>query len=142
MFLVALSLCCTAQSFSSYREGDYSLLWWLLTAVASVLGAQALGLRASVVVACKLSSCGTQAWLFRSMGNLPGQGLNLCSLHWKVYSTHCATREVHPMKSVHICHTLFLCFFIAPYKGWNVSLSSRGRRMWRKAWNQALQTQC
>ena len=37
--------------------------------------AQALGARASVVVACGLSSCGAQAQLLRGMWDLPGPGL-------------------------------------------------------------------
>ena len=38
-------------------------------------GAQALGAQASVVVACRLSSCGAWAQLLRSMWDLPGPGL-------------------------------------------------------------------
>ena len=65
----------------------------------SCCGAQALGTaRASVVVACRLSSCGsqvlecrlsscgTQAWLLRGMWDPPGQGSNPCPLHWQADS--------------------------------------------------------
>ena len=49
---------------------------WLLIAVASLCcGAPALGVRASVVVAHRLSSCGARASLFRGMWDLPGPGL-------------------------------------------------------------------
>ena len=41
----------------------------------SCCGARALGVRASVVVACGLSSCGTQAQFLRGMWDLPGPGL-------------------------------------------------------------------
>ena len=32
-------------------------------------------MRASVVVVCRLSSCGARAWLLRSMWDLPGPGI-------------------------------------------------------------------
>ena len=47
----------------------------LLIAVASRCRARALGAWASVVVACGLSSCGTQAWLLCGTWDLPGPGL-------------------------------------------------------------------
>ena len=58
----------------------------------SCCGAWALGVRASVVVAhglsscglraleCRLSSCGARAYLFRGMWDLPGPGIELVSL--------------------------------------------------------------
>ena len=62
-FLAALGLHCRAQAFSSC--GERGLLFvavrGLLIVVASRCGARALGARASVVVACWLSSCGAQA---------------------------------------------------------------------------------
>ena len=88
-------------------SGGYSLLQWLLTAVASlaaehglyVQGLQQLwhvdsvvvacgpqGIQASVVVvlACRLlvhglSSCGAWAWLLHRMWNLPIRGIELVS---------------------------------------------------------------
>ncbi|CAI9177469.1 unnamed protein product [Rangifer tarandus platyrhynchus] len=47
----------------------------LLTAAASLLRAQALGAWASEVVALRLRSSGTRAWLPHSMWNLPGPGI-------------------------------------------------------------------
>ena len=63
LFLAALGLGCCARAFSSC--GEPGLLFVaahrLLIAVASRRRAQALGARASVVVACGLGSCGTRA---------------------------------------------------------------------------------
>ena len=63
LFLAVLGLCCCAQAFSSC--GEWGLLFivvrGLLMAVASCCRAWALGARASVVVACRLSSCGSRA---------------------------------------------------------------------------------
>ena len=63
LFLTALGLCCCAQAFSSC--GKQGLLFvavrGFLIAVASRCRAQALGMWASVVVARRLSSCGTWA---------------------------------------------------------------------------------
>ena len=58
-----LGLRCWAWAFSTCGErGLLSVaMHGLLIAVASRCGAQALGTRASVVVACGLSSCGLQA---------------------------------------------------------------------------------
>ena len=73
MFLVVLSLHCCVGFFSSCGE------WGLLCSCnvqAPCCGgfschtAQTLG--ASVVAACKLSSCGTQAKLLHLMWDLPG----------------------------------------------------------------------
>ena len=63
LFLAALGLRCCAQAFSSC--GELGLLFvamrGLLIAVASRCGPWALGMRASVVVTCRLSSCGARA---------------------------------------------------------------------------------
>ena len=63
LYLTALGLRCCVWAFSSC--GEWRLLFvvvhGLLIAVASRCGAQALGARASVVVAHGLSSCGTRA---------------------------------------------------------------------------------
>ena len=85
LFLAALGLCCRTRAFSSC--GERGLLFvtvpGLLIAAASHCGAEALGARASVVVAqglssCgsralerRLSSCGAQAQLLRGMWDLP-----------------------------------------------------------------------
>ena len=62
VFLAALGLRCCAQAFSSCGERGllFVVVHGLLIAVAS-RGAQALGARASVVVARGLSSCGSRA---------------------------------------------------------------------------------
>ena len=62
--MAALGVHCSVRAFSSC--GELGLLFvavrGLLVAVASlVAGARALGVRASVVVALRLSSCGSQA---------------------------------------------------------------------------------
>ena len=76
LFLAALGLRFCAWAFSSC--GEQGLLFFvvcgLLIAVASRGGAQALGARASVVVAHGFSSC-AQALLLRGMWDLPGPGL-------------------------------------------------------------------
>ena len=63
LFLAVFGLCCCTGAFSSC--GEWGLLFvaecGLLMVVASHCGAQALGMWASVVVACRLSSCGSQA---------------------------------------------------------------------------------
>ena len=76
-----LSLVVVSGGYFSLWCTGFSLQWFLL------LGAQALGMQASVVVAweisscgsqaleCGLSSCGTQAQLFRGMWDLPRPGL-------------------------------------------------------------------
>ena len=60
--MAALGLRCCVQAFSSC--GERGLLFvavrGLLITVAPLFAAQALGARASVVAACRLSSCG--AW--------------------------------------------------------------------------------
>ena len=63
LFVAKLDLPCCLWAFSSCSE-QWLLsvaMHGLLIAVASRCGAQALGTRASVVVACGLSSCGLQA---------------------------------------------------------------------------------
>ena len=61
------------------NRGEQGLLFivvcGLLIALASHCEAQALSMWASVVAAWALSSCGTQAWIFHSMWNLPGPGI-------------------------------------------------------------------
>ena len=73
------------RAFSSCSEQGllFIVVRGLLTVVASHCGAQALGVRASVVVACRLSSCGAWAQVLRGMWDLPEQGSNLCALHWQ-----------------------------------------------------------
>ena len=64
LFLSALGLRCCAQAFSSCGERGllFVVVCGLLIVVASLCcRAQALGVWASVVVACGLSSCGSQA---------------------------------------------------------------------------------
>ena len=90
LFLAALGLHCCALAFSSC--GERGLLFVavrrLLIAVASLCyRAWALGMQDSVVVSCRLSSCGSRAlegrlsscgtWaqLLRGMWDLPGPGL-------------------------------------------------------------------
>ena len=63
-FLAALGLRCCAWAFSSCSEQGllFVVVHGLLLVVASLCcGTRALGTRASVVVACRLSSCGSQA---------------------------------------------------------------------------------
>ena len=90
LFLAALGLRCCAQAFSSCSERGllFVLVHGLLIEVASLCwGAWALGARASVVMAhrlssCvspalerRLSSCGTRASLLRGIWDLPRPGL-------------------------------------------------------------------
>ena len=90
LFLAALGLPCCTRAFSSCSEWGllFAAVPGLLIAVASLCcGARALGVQASVVVACglsswglqslerRLSSCGAQAYLLRGMWDLPGPGL-------------------------------------------------------------------
>ena len=82
-FLAALGLRCCMRALSSC--GQWGLLFiavhGLLIVVAShcsgfsCCGAWALGAWASVVVACRLSSCGARAYLLHGMWDLPGPGL-------------------------------------------------------------------
>ena len=81
LFLAVLGLCCCAWAFSSCGKRASHCSGF------SCCRARALGMRASVVVArglssCglwalerRLSSCGTRAQLLRSMWDLPGPGL-------------------------------------------------------------------
>ena len=90
LFLAALGLCCCTWAFASCGERGLLLVavHGLLIVVASLCcRARALGTQASVVVACRLSSCGSlalerrlsscgaQAWLLRGMWDLPRPGL-------------------------------------------------------------------
>ena len=63
---------CTRASLAAVSRG-YSLLWCSASLCGgfSCCGAQALGVPASAVVAHRLGSCGTWAWLLRSMWTLP-----------------------------------------------------------------------
>ena len=98
--MAALGLSCCTRDFSSCGERGllFVAVHRLLIAVASRCGAWALGARASVVVARRLSSCGSQALECSSVvvahglscsmacGIFPDQGSNLCPLHWQVDS--------------------------------------------------------
>ena len=99
-FLDALGLHCCAWAFSSCGEWGLLLVAvrGLLAVVAfSCCGARALGTRASVVAArrlsscgsraleCRLSSCGTQASRTRARTRVPCIGRRILN--------HCATRE-------------------------------------------------
>ena len=68
-FWLALGPRCCARAFSSCGEQASHCSGF------SHCGARALGMRAPVVVACRLSSCGSQAQLLCSMWNLPRPGL-------------------------------------------------------------------
>ena len=99
LFLVVLSLCCYVQAFSSC--GKQGLLSSCSARAShcsgfSCCGAQALGKRASVIVARRLSSCGSRmlersrlcscgAWvqLLQGMWNLPRPGIEPVYLHWQ-----------------------------------------------------------
>ena len=60
--MAALGLCCCAQAFSSCELGLlFVAVHGLLIAVASRCRTRALGAQASVVVARRLSSCGSRA---------------------------------------------------------------------------------
>ena len=61
--MAALGLCCQVPAFSSCGEQEllFIVVCGLLIVVASLVGAQALGAWASVVVARGLGSCGSQA---------------------------------------------------------------------------------
>ena len=70
LFLASLDLRCCARAFSSCGERGllFVAVHGLLIASASCCGAQALGMRASVVVEHGLSSCGSRA-LERRLSN-------------------------------------------------------------------------
>ena len=83
-----LSLVAASEGYSSLRCTGFSLRWLLL------LRSTGSSTRASVVVACRLSSCGVQALEHRlsscgglscstACGILPDQGSNPCLLHWQ-----------------------------------------------------------
>ena len=73
------SFCC-AWAFSSCD------VWVSHCGGLSSCGSWALGVQASEVVACGLSSCDAQGQLPCSMWNLPRPGSNLCALHWRADS--------------------------------------------------------
>ena len=82
VFFVALGLRCCARAFSSCSEQGllFVAVRGLLIAVASLLvRTWALGTQASVVGACRLSSCGTWAQLLHSMQDLPRPGIESMS---------------------------------------------------------------
>ena len=70
LFLAALGLCCCARGATLRCSARASHCDGF-----SCCGARALGARASVVVACRLSSCGTWAQLLCGMWDLPRPGL-------------------------------------------------------------------
>ena len=49
----------------------------LLIVVASLVKQRLQGVQASVTAACRLSTCGTQAWLLRGLWDLPGPEIKL-----------------------------------------------------------------
>ena len=108
LFLAVLGLCCCTCAFSSC--GERGLLFvavrGLLIVVASLVvehGLQARGLRqlwhmGSVVVARRLQSTGSVVVAHglscsEACEIFPGQGSNLCPLHWQAILNHCTTRE-------------------------------------------------
>ena len=79
------SLVAASAGYSSLQCTCFSLRWFLL------LGAQALGTRASVVVARGVYSAGSVVVAHRlscsaACGILLGQGSNPCPLHWQADS--------------------------------------------------------
>ena len=81
LFLAAVGLCCCVQASHC---GGFSLRWLLLlrsmgSRLFSCCGARALGSRASVVMAHRLS-CSVACGIFTD------RGLNPCPLHWEVDS--------------------------------------------------------
>ena len=80
----------------------------------SVVAAHVLG-----VVAHKLSSCGTWAELPAGIWN-PGQGINLCPLHWQANSyplRHQGSPSVSNFKTpkLYICSQTYLSMCILSY---------------------------
>ena len=102
LLLAVLGLRCCTGAFSSCSKRGllFVVVRVLLIAVASLCcGAQALGTRASVLVARGLSSCSSRALERRlsscgthrlncsvACGIFPDQGSNPCPLHWQVDS--------------------------------------------------------
>ena len=87
-FFVFLSFGCTG---SSLLHVSFLQLWQAGATLCcgawpshccdfSCCGAWALGMQASVVAACRLSSCGAQAWLPHAMQNLSRPGTESMSL--------------------------------------------------------------
>ena len=89
LFWAVLGLRCYTRAFSSCREqgllfiaarashcsGFFCCGAWALGAQASVVVARGLRSCGSGALECRLSSCGTRAYLLRSMWDLPGPGL-------------------------------------------------------------------
>ena len=96
LFLAVLGFRCCAWAFSSC--GEQGLLFVAVHGLShcsgfSHCGARALGVRASVVAARGLSSCGSRALEHRlsscgtrACGIFPDQGSNPCPLHWQADS--------------------------------------------------------
>ena len=86
LFLAVLGLCCCAWLSLVAASRGYSSLWcagfssWWLLLLRST-GSRHAGLSScgSRALECRLSSCGARAQLLRSMGDLPGPGLELVS---------------------------------------------------------------
>ena len=72
-FLAVLCFCCSLQSFFTFSK-------WGPLPSRGVWASHWGGF--SCCRAHAYSSCGAQAQLPEDMWNLPGQGLNLCALHW------------------------------------------------------------
>ena len=90
LFLAAVGLNCFAQAFSSFSKWGLFCYgaWACLCSGFSCCRAQALGMKASVIAPCRLSSwgswdlqwmsfnsCGAWAYLLSGMWNLPGPGI-------------------------------------------------------------------
>ena len=76
--MVALRLCCSTWAFSSCGQQGLPSRWGAWTSQCcgfSCCRGQALGFRASVVAAGRLSSCGIWTLLLHSMWDLPGSGI-------------------------------------------------------------------
>ena len=100
LFLAVLGLRCCTRAFSSCGKRGllFVVVRGFLIAVASRCGAQALGVRASVVVARGLSSVARGLQSAGSVvvahglscsvpcGIFPDQGSNPCPLHWQADS--------------------------------------------------------
>ena len=77
--MAALGLLCYAWTFSSWHE-------WGLLSSCSAWASPCRGFsswRAGALGHVGFSSCGTRAQLPLGMWNLPGPGIQLCSLHWQ-----------------------------------------------------------
>ena len=65
----------------------------MVVAGFSCCGAQALGVQASVLAACRLNSCGAWAYLLWGMWDLPKPGIKPVSLALQGVFNHSTTRE-------------------------------------------------